>query len=124
MALVASTTTVFAVAEPANGAAACTPADAPPRVLAVHAEDVTFSRPFEQRAMHVTVQNTCGGTSTYECDNTQPTTSCTGVELRLRRSGTVGTQARDSAATGATPWTPVPGRGPWQPPPRASTTTR
>jgi hypothetical protein len=46
----------------------------PPRVLAIHAEDVTFSAPFEQRARHVTVQNACGGISTYECDTTRPTT--------------------------------------------------
>ena len=110
MALVASAMTFSAVTEPA-GAAPCTPTDALPRVLGVTAEDVRFSRPFQRQAMHVTVRNACGGTSTYECDLNAPTTSCTGVELRLRRSGTVGPQARacnhrrstDDSGSGAGP---------------------
>ena len=70
--------TFLAGAAPA-GAAACTPADAPPRVLGVTAEDVTFLRSGPGPEMHVTVQNACGGTSTYVCSS-EPTTSCTGVK--------------------------------------------
>ena len=94
MTLVASSASFFAATGPANGAAACTPADAPPQVLAVTAEDVTFVGPGPWFGMHAIVRNACGGTAPDECDRTAPTATCTGLELNLRRSGTVGTQAR------------------------------
>ena len=110
MTLVASTMTLVAVTQPA-GAAPCTPADAPPQVLAVTAEDVTFLGPGRNPEMHVTVRNACGGTSAYSCDTDVATSSCTGLELRLRRSGAIGSQARfcahrrgtDSDGSGAGP---------------------
>jgi hypothetical protein len=99
MALIATTTASFAVTQPAIGAAAaaCSPLDAPPQVLGVTAQDVTFGRSsggFARQAVRVTVRNACGGSSTYECSS-DPTTSCTGgLSLQFRRSGQVGTAAR------------------------------
>lgn len=96
LALVAIVATSFMVTAQASGAAAtCTPADAPPRVLAVAADDVAFPPQggFPHVAMHVTVQNACGGTASYECSS-DPTTSCTGLWLQLRRAEPVGTLAR------------------------------
>ena len=94
LALLATSTAFLGVAGPASGtAAACTPADEPPQVLSLTADDVTFLGVGPGQEMHVTVQNACGGTLPYQCDRT-PTTSCTGVDLQLRRSGTLGSRAR------------------------------
>ena len=92
----------------------CTPADAPPRVLAVQADDVTLlpsSRGFTQQAVHVTVQNACGGTSVYECEADPATTSCTGLLLQFRRSGQVGEKARACAVRTSTDYSGA-GNGP------------
>lgn len=109
MALIATTTTFISITQPAQGApaaaAVCTPADAPPRVLAVQADDVTLlpsSRGFAQQAVHVTVRNACGGTSVYECEADPATTSCTGLLLQFRRSGQVGEKARACAVRTST----------------------
>jgi hypothetical protein len=106
VALLATSTTFLASTQPAEGAApGCTPADAPPRVLAVHADDVALlpsSRGFTQQAVRVTVRNACGGTSVYECEADPGTTSCTGLLLQLRRSGQVGEKARACAVRTST----------------------
>ena len=106
VALIATSTTFFAITQPADGATAgCTPADAPPRVLAVQADDVSLlpsSQGFTQQAVHVTVQNACGGTSVYDCAADPATTSCTGLLLQFRRSGQVGAKARACAVRTST----------------------
>ena len=116
MALVATTTTFFAVTQPADGAAAaaCAPTDTVPRVLGVTAQDVTFtrsSRGFTEQAARVTVQNACGGTSVYECEADPATTSCTGLLLQFRRSGQVGEKARACAVRTSTDYSGA-GNGP------------
>jgi hypothetical protein len=55
-----------------------------------------------QQAVHVTVQNACGGTSVYECEADPATTSCTGLLLQFRRSGQVGEKARACAVRTST----------------------
>lgn len=116
VALIATSTTFLAITQPANGAAAagCTPADAPPQVLAIHAADVTLlpsSRGFTDQSVHVTVRNACGGTSVYDCAADPATTSCTGLLLQFRRSGQVGEKARACAVRTSTDYSGT-GNGP------------
>src|SRR3954469_19789482 len=115
VAFIATSTTFFAITQPADGATAdCTPADAPPRVLAVQADDVTLlpsSHGFTQQPVHVTVRNACGGTSVYECEADPATTSCTGLLLQFRRSGQVGEKARACAVRTSTDYSGA-GNGP------------
>jgi hypothetical protein len=83
-------TTFLTVTGTARAAATCTPADPPPQVLAVTAEDISFGS--GRQSIRVTVRNPCGGGAVYECSN-DPSTTCTGLSLKLRRAEPVGSSA-------------------------------
>src|SRR4051794_8290282 len=77
-----------------DAAAACTPSDEPPKVLEVSAQDVAI-RPggsSAHQAVHVLVENTCGGMSSYDCAFSE--TSCTGLNMFLHRTTAAGAAGR------------------------------